>query len=402
MPLSVRVGAKPVLSGDWRRARGVPARRGRVSSTGARGEARHRVRAGAPENGAVRLRAGHARRADKMRVSPLTRCRARPDMELKWLEDFVSLAETRSFSRSAELRHITQPAFSRRIQALEAWLGTELIDRSVYPTRLTQAGEVFYEQALAMLSQFHEARTLLRGQTGVPAATIEFAVPHTLSLTYFPRWLEHIEARLGRIRTRLRALNVHDAVLSLVEGGCDLVMGYHHPSHPVALDAARYDMLILGSEPISPFSSVTKGGRARYTLPANPDAPVPYLSYTPNAYLGRMTEVIIATAPMRLHLDKVYETDMAEGLKAMALAGHGIAFLPHSAVEDAVEEGRLIRLDRGTRGTPAGQFTLTMDIRLYRDKLASQGSEPRQALMRALWDAVGEELAQASAQTPAA
>jgi len=45
-------------------------------------------------------------------------------MELKWLEDFVSLAETHSFSRSAELRHVTQPAFSRRIQALEAWLGT--------------------------------------------------------------------------------------------------------------------------------------------------------------------------------------------------------------------------------------------------------------------------------------
>ena len=41
-------------------------------------------------------------------------------VETKWLEDFVSLAETRSFSRSALLRHITQPAFSRRIQALEA------------------------------------------------------------------------------------------------------------------------------------------------------------------------------------------------------------------------------------------------------------------------------------------
>ncbi|WP_163468518.1 LysR family transcriptional regulator, partial [Klebsiella michiganensis] len=42
-------------------------------------------------------------------------------VETKWLEDFVSLAETRSFSRSAQLRHVTQPAFSRRIQALEAW-----------------------------------------------------------------------------------------------------------------------------------------------------------------------------------------------------------------------------------------------------------------------------------------
>jgi DNA-binding transcriptional LysR family regulator len=61
-------------------------------------------------------------------------------VETKWLEDFVSLSETRSFSRSAQLRHVTQPAFSRRIQALEAWAGVDLVDRSTYPTRLTAAG----------------------------------------------------------------------------------------------------------------------------------------------------------------------------------------------------------------------------------------------------------------------
>ena len=55
------------------------------------------------------------------------------------MEDFVSLAETSSFSRSAQLRHITQPAFSRRIQALEAWAGVHLVERSPYPTRLTGA-----------------------------------------------------------------------------------------------------------------------------------------------------------------------------------------------------------------------------------------------------------------------
>ncbi len=86
---------------------------------------------------------------------------------------------------------------------------------------------------------------------------------------------------------------------------------------------------------------------------------------------------------------------MAEGLKAMALAGHGIAFLPHSAVEDAVAEGKLIRLDRAARGTPEGQFTLTMEIRLYRDKLAAQGDDPRQVLVRQLWDAVSESLPKA-------
>ncbi len=44
-------------------------------------------------------------------------------MELKWLEDFLSLADSGSFSRSAEQRHVSQPAFSRRIRALEAWPG---------------------------------------------------------------------------------------------------------------------------------------------------------------------------------------------------------------------------------------------------------------------------------------
>ena len=66
-------------------------------------------------------------------------------MESKWLEDFISLAETRSFSRSAEARHVTQPAFSRRIRSLETWLGADLVDRTTYPTQLTPAGEVFRE-----------------------------------------------------------------------------------------------------------------------------------------------------------------------------------------------------------------------------------------------------------------
>jgi DNA-binding transcriptional LysR family regulator len=83
-------------------------------------------------------------------------------METKWLEDFVSLAETPSFSRSAQLRHVTQPAFSRRIQSLEAWAGTELIDRGSYPTQLTPAGQILYAQALDLLQSLQNARALLR------------------------------------------------------------------------------------------------------------------------------------------------------------------------------------------------------------------------------------------------
>ena len=145
-------------------------------------------------------------------------------MEIKWLEDFVSLAKTNSFSRSAELRHVTQPAFSRRIQSLEAWLGSELIDRSSYPTRLTPAGEVFYEQALALLSQAQEARALLREQRSADHSVLDFAVPHTLSMTFFPRWLKTLEKRLGLLRSRLRLalVNIGHLVSGLLTPGTKL------------------------------------------------------------------------------------------------------------------------------------------------------------------------------------
>ena len=80
-------------------------------------------------------------------------------MDTKWLEDCVSLAETRSFSRSAQLRHVTQSAFSRRIQSLEAWAGFKLVDRSAYPTRLTLAGATFYVQAQEILLSLQSSRT---------------------------------------------------------------------------------------------------------------------------------------------------------------------------------------------------------------------------------------------------
>jgi DNA-binding transcriptional LysR family regulator len=283
-------------------------------------------------------------------------------MELKWLEDFVSLAETHSFSRSAELRHVTQPAFSRRIQSLEAWVGTELIDRSSYPTRLTDAGKVFYEQALAMLAQVSETRALMRGQRSAGAQMLEFAVPHTLSLTFFPEWLKALERKIGTLPCRLRALNVHDAVLMLVEGGCDLVMVYHHPRQAIQLDPAHYDMLVLGTERLSPYSVPDAAGKPLFRLPGTDKKPVPWLSYTPNAFLGRMVELLLADTAGSFKLDKCYETDMAEALKVMAMAGHGMAFLPESAVREDVAQGRLVRAD-GARA-----LSIDMEIRLYREQ----------------------------------
>lgn len=285
-------------------------------------------------------------------------------METKWLEDFVSLAETHSFSRSAQLRHVTQPAFSRRIQSLEAWAGTDLVDRSSYPTRLTPAGETLYDQSLEMLQALQSTRAILRGHTSAAHDVIEFAIPHTLAFTFFPAWVSGLREPFGAIKSRLIALNVHDAVLRLVEGSCDLLIAYHHVSQPLPLDPQRYEMVSLGEETIAPYVKPDAEGRPLFSLPGRAGSPLPYLGYAPGAYLGQMVDLMLKQSSSAIHFERVYETDMAEGLKAMALEGHGVAFLPFSAVEKELRMGRLV--SAAPHDMPAMQ--ITMDVRAYREK----------------------------------
>ena len=300
-------------------------------------------------------------------------------METKWLEDFVSLAETRSFSRSAQLRHVTQPAFSRRIQSLEAWAGTDLVDRSAYPTRLTPAGETLYGQALELLEALQHTRAMLRSHTAAGEDVIEFAVPHTLAFTFFPAWVSALREKFGPFKSRLIALNVHDAVVRLTEGSCDLLLAYHHAAHPFPLDAERYEMVSLGQESIAPYCRPDAQGQPIYSLPGRPEQPLPYLGYAPGAYLGQLVEFRLKQTGTAIHLDRVYETDMAEGLKAMALEGHGLAFLPHSAVRQELRAGRLV----GAAPVALAGLQITMDMRLYREK--PQGRQGPKRTAQALW-----------------
>ena len=304
-------------------------------------------------------------------------------METKWLEDFVSLAETRSFSRSAQLRHVTQPAFSRRIQALEAWAGLDLVDRSSYPTRLTPAGETFHGQALEVLGSLQATRNMMRGLQAGGADMIEFAVPHTLAFTFFPAWVMDLRKRFGELKSRLIALNVHDAVMRMTEGSCDLLVAYHHASQPLQLSPDRYEMLSLGAETLAPYAKGGPDGQPLFRLSAAGNARIPFLGYASGAYMARLVDQILKSTPVLAHLDTVYETDMAEGLKAMALEGHGIAFLPSSSVKKELRARRLV--SAAPLHDDAGHsWEVTMEVRIYRER-PELARHPKPGA-QALWD----------------
>jgi DNA-binding transcriptional LysR family regulator len=188
-----------------------------------------------------------------------------------------------------------------------------------------------------------------------------------------------LREKFGPIKSRLIALNVHDAVLRLVEGGCDLLISYHHASQPFQLDADRYEMVTLGQEVLAPYCKADAGGAPLFELPGQAGQPLPYLGYAPGAYLGRVTDLILKQSSTAIHLDRVYETDMAEGLKVMALEGHGVAFLPYSAVKKELRSRRLVA------AAPAGMqgLEMAMELRAYREK--PMGREAPKRTAQALW-----------------
>ncbi|MFZ0099673.1 MAG: LysR family transcriptional regulator [Gemmobacter sp.] len=124
-------------------------------------------------------------------------------MDFKWLEDFLSLCETHSFSRSAEQRGVTQSAFSRRIRALEDWLGAELLNRDSFPVTLTPEGKLFRETAEEAVRMIQARRAEFRHQKD-SGPVIALVALHSLTVTFLPTWLTQLREALGPITSRVK------------------------------------------------------------------------------------------------------------------------------------------------------------------------------------------------------
>ncbi|WKE64319.1 LysR substrate-binding domain-containing protein [Gallaecimonas kandeliae] len=287
------------------------------------------------------------------------------DIDSKWLEDFMALASCRSFSQAAGRRHVTQPAFSRRIRALEQALGVTLVDRSAVPIDLTAEGQLFLITARAVVDQLHEAAARLRGLQPAKAQVLDIAAAHSLANSYFPGWVAELGEPWRAQSMRLAAMNVEDAVHELREGHCDLMLVYYDPLSALQLDATTFPSLALSQTQMVPVCTPDTEGRPRFDLER--DESVPLLAYSQGAFLGRTVRLMLANDELRLRLRTVFETAMADGLKGMALKGLGVAWLPRLCIEQELAEGRLVELG-------PERYQTGLEIRLYRCSLVHKPS----------------------------
>ncbi|WP_017232573.1 LysR family transcriptional regulator [Pandoraea sp. B-6] len=278
-------------------------------------------------------------------------------MQLRWLEDFVELARTRSFTRAAENRFVTHPAFGRRIRALEEWVGTQLVERSK-PLELTAAGTVFLDAATNALDILHGARTQLQDAAPTLENNLKIATGRTLAATFFPDWYDEAVSRIGFFTATLSTGGAEEAILRLAAGEVDLLIVYSSAHTRLLIDQERYDWLSVAREVLVPVSALDAKGRATYRLAAGPSS-IPWLAFSRTLTLRAVLARHLAEMANRPTLKPVYQADSYEAILAMARRGAGIAWLPQRLVADDIA--------RGTLAIVGGkEWQIGFDIALYR------------------------------------
>ena len=107
-------------------------------------------------------------------------------MDIK-LKLFCAVAETRSFSKTSKIAHLSQPAVSLQIQSLEEFFETKLFDRSGAEITLTQAGEILYHQAKHILEHYNDIEKDMRKISGAIKGGFTLGASTSLGNHVLPR-----------------------------------------------------------------------------------------------------------------------------------------------------------------------------------------------------------------------
>ncbi len=264
-----------------------------------------------------------------------------PTMNLRWIEDFIALCDTRSFSVAAQKRYLTQSALSKRIKALESWLGSEpLIDRSSNPVVLTPVGEAFRERAIQIVALLKSAQREAEN-TSQSVRNVYVASPHVLSVTFFPT-VSHLLADSGEnICLRIVANNLRESVACYENCECDLLLCYNNEIYQLPFDTSDQEKLLLGNDYLVPVSVADHRGQPKYHLRGDSNETLPYLAYAEETYLGSVLTRQPTFLRANSRLSSRGESTFAESLRAGVRAGLGLAWLPLGLVETDLETGAI-------------------------------------------------------------
>ena len=143
-------------------------------------------------------------------------------MELRQIRSFLSIAETLHFGRTAELIHISQPALSLQIRALEEEAGVRLLERNRRKTTLTAAGLAFRDDAAAALSQLEQAIRRARLAANGKLGLVRIGFISTAGREIVPEIVRQFRELNPEVEFSLRNILTAEQVRMLESGSLDV------------------------------------------------------------------------------------------------------------------------------------------------------------------------------------
>ncbi len=280
-------------------------------------------------------------------------------MDIKWLQDFISLANTGSFSKAAQERYVTQSAFSRRIRCLENWLGTDLFDRTTHPVSLTDSGIRFVETAEQLVRLAYSVRDDF-GTQKLGRPKITFATATSLAIAFVPKWLRETELIDSGIDILIRTdfSGIHAYFESLSHPSSDFMIHYGRSFDALAMDGSKFEDLTIGKEVLMPVCHRALWEQQNVSLPGSPENPLPYIAPIQGSMIAKSISDCLVNCGTSTYLNCHFESSILECTHGLVMQKVGFAWLPESLIRSELQAGTLV---------PVGdvEYNIPVSIVLY-------------------------------------
>ncbi|MGW1028775.1 LysR family transcriptional regulator [Streptomyces sp. NPDC002577] len=251
-------------------------------------------------------------------------------MQFQQLQYFVAVAETRHFTRAAELVHVAQPSLSQQIRALERELGADLFLRARGNIALTDAGEALLPLARRILADADTARQEVQELAQLRRGRLRLGATPSLCTGLLPEVLRRYHERYPGIQLMIEESGSHDLVRELARGALDLalvVLPLPTPSPALTTVEVLREDLVVVSSPDAPAPG--RGGRVRIA-----DLEGERLVMFRHGYDLRELTVAACRAE-GFEPEFAVEGGEMDAVLGFVRAGLGVAVVPHMVAERA-------------------------------------------------------------------
>ncbi|GHD02631.1 LysR family transcriptional regulator [Streptomyces violarus] len=253
-------------------------------------------------------------------------------MSLRQMEYFVTVVEEASFTRAAELLHVSQPALSHQIKALERSVGGALLERLPRGVRLTPMGRAFLPHAELAVRSAAQARRAARAAAGAEGGELHIAAVHSVAVGVLPDVFARWRAAHPRVLLHLHEYASSEALEEQVErGAADLAVGPAPADWPGTVVPVGEEDIVL----VVPFDD-RFAGRTKVTLPELADRPWVRCAMEPVVQGERFLDWACGRAGFTPRT--AVFTEHSSTAVRMAAAGVGVCAVPSHLVRHAVGE----------------------------------------------------------------